>query len=59
MRVRTHVQHSARRRMVNVCRQVGITTQEAMVIPELHEVSSDGTVTEARVDVVQTNPGDL
>ena len=53
----TRVHHAIRHCVANFCRKVGLNSEEEVVIPELHERAHDGTVKEARMDVVVWRPG--
>ena len=55
-----HVLHHAIRHCVsNLCRKAGLNSEEAGAILELHEKAHDGTVKEARMDVVVSRLGGL
>ena len=56
---RTRVHHAIRHCVANFCRKVGLNAEEEVVINELHERAHDGTVKEARMDVVVSRPGGL
>ena len=56
---RTRVHHAIRHCVANMCRKAGLNSEEEVVIPELHEKAHDGTVKEARMDVVVWRPGGL
>ena len=51
--------HAIRHCVANLCRKAGLNSEEEVVIPELHEKAHDGTVKEARMDVVVSRPGGL
>ena len=51
--------HAIRHCVANVCRKAGVNSEEEVVIPELHVKAHDGSVKEARMDVVVSRPGGL
>ena len=51
--------HAIRHCVANICRKAGLNSEEEVVIPGLHEKVQDGTVKEARMDVVVSRPGGL
>ena len=58
-RTDTCVHHAIRHCVANLCRKAGLNSEEEVVIPESHEKAHDGTVKEARMDVVVWRRGGL
>ena len=51
--------HAIRRCVANLRRKAGLNSEEEVLFRELHEKAHDGTVKEARMDVVVSRPGSL